>query len=427
MNSSDASPAPDAYTRAADKPAGRRARKRAPLARRILPWVLGGGLLLLLLIGMLPKAVPVSLAEAVQGPLRVTVFEEGKTRIRHRHTVSAPVGGFLDRVPLRAGAAIEEGRTVLATLRPATPAFLDPRSQAQAEAALQGAGAGLELRQAEAERAREMLELARKEFTRSDRLLASGSGSQSEWDNASSLVQVRSRERHAAEFALSIAGFEVAQARAALLQTESPASADERAPLSILAPVTGFVLTVFEESARIVAPGQPIMEVGDPRDLEAEIELLSSDAVAVRVGAPVSIEHWGGEHPLAGRVTLIERGGFTKISALGVEEQRVRVRVEFTDQPPAGLELGDRYRVEARIVTWEEDNVLQIPAGALFRRGNEWMAFVYENGKARRRPLEIGRQNGESAQVLRGLVAGDRVILHPPDTIDDDASVRETR
>jgi HlyD family secretion protein len=193
--------------------------------------------------------------------------------------------------------------------------------------------------------------------------------------------------------------------------------------MRILAPIDGFVLNVFEESARVVAPGQPIMEVGDPHDLEAEIELLSSDAVAVAPGADVSIEEWGGEQPLRGRVSLVERAGFTKYSALGVEEQRVKVRVDLIEPTPPGRELGDRYRVEARIVTWRGDDVLQLPTGALFRRGGDWMIFVVEDGTARLRKVEIAHNNGIAAEVLAGVPEGATVIVHPADQVRDGVSV----
>ncbi len=183
------------------------------------------------------------------------------------------------------------------------------------------------------------------------------------------------------------------------------------------------MLNVFQESARAIAAGEPIMEVGDPRDLEAEIELLSSDAVAVSPGAEVSIEQWGGETPLRGRVTVVERAGFTKISALGVEEQRVRVRVDFLDPAPPSRELGDRFRVEARIVTWRSGEVLLVPTGALFRRGGDWMTFVVEGGRARARAVQIAHHNGEAAEVINGLEAGHRVIVHPPDSVSESVRV----
>jgi HlyD family secretion protein len=221
---------------------------------------------------------------------------------------------------------------------------------------------------------------------------------------------------------LHVADFEIAQAEAALVQAQKPPS-EKSEPLRIIAPVDGYVLNVFEESARVVTPSMPIMEVGDPRDLEAEIELLSSDAVGVTPGAQVSIEHWGGDSPLRGRVSVVEPGAFTKISALGVEEQRVKVRVDFLDQPAIGHELGDRYRVEARIVTWHGNDVLQVPTAALFRRGNDWMTFALKDGKARLRKLEVAHNNGISAEVQSGLSPGEAVIVHPPDAVHDGSSV----
>ncbi len=397
-------------------------RRRQAHGRKLLLGLLGLGFVALLIAGLWPKPVPVELAAVSRGPLTVSVFEEGQTRIRHRHTVSAPFAGHLNRVPWRAGARIEAGKTVLATLQAEGSGFLDPRSAAQAQAGLQAAQAAQELRQAELERVQALLELAEKEFARADTLHRTRAISEQDWDNAKNQAQVRVRERHAAEFALRVAGFEVEQARAALLQVTAPAE-DAAAPLSILAPVNGYVLQVHEESARVVTSGTAIMEVGDPQDLEAEIELLSSDAVAVRPGADVSIEHWGGDRPLKGRVSLVERGGYTKISALGVEEQRVRVRVDFIDPVPEGKELGDRYRVEARIVTWHEDDVLQVPTGALFRRGNDWMVFVARDGRAIRHKVGIGRNNGIAAQVLDGLTERDQVILHPPDTLTEQTAV----
>jgi hypothetical protein len=204
------------------------------------------------------------------------------------------------------------------------------------------------------------------------------------------------------------------------MQAQHPES-EKSGPLQILAPVDGYVLNVYEESAGVVTPSLPIMEVGYPQDLEAEIELLSSDAVGVAPGADVSIEHWGGDSPLRGRVSVVEPGAFTKVSALGVEEQRVKVRVDFLDSAPSGL--GDRYRVEARIVTWRGHNVLQVPTGALFRRGNDWMTFAARQGKAQLRKVEITHNNGVAAEVCSGLSEGDAVIIHPPDTVHDGVSI----
>ena len=231
------------------------------------------------------------------------------------------------------------------------------------------------------------------------------------------------RELHSAEFGIRVAEFERVQAQAALAQVQTPATARSE-PFTLLSPVTGFVLSVQEESARTVAAGVALMEVGDPTDLEAEIELLSSDAVGVQPGAEVSIEQWGGAAPLRGKVTVVEPGGYTKVSALGVEEQRVKARVEFTDPIPATHPLGDRFRVEARILTWRGANVLQVPTGALFRRGNDWMTFVLAGGNARLTKVEIAHNNGLAAEVRSGLQQGQSVILHPPDALADGAAVK---
>ena len=389
-----------------------------------MPYALAAVLLAAIVYGFLPKPIEVEIAPVTAGPLTVSVLEEGKTRIRHRYTISPPIAGFLNRVELRAGAPIEKGRTVLATMQPQLASFLDPRSRAEAEARVKGAEAAKRRAQAEVERARESLGLAEKERVRAVDLKKKGVASQREFDTAEAQAAMSGRELRAAEFALEVAGFEKTQADAALMQTQTPGEVAAK-PVEIIAPVNGYVLTVFEESARVVAQGTPIMEVGDPADLEAEIELLSSDAVGVRPGAEVSIEQWGGGNPLRGKVTLIEPGGFTKISALGVEEQRVKVRVNFTDPIPPEHPLGDRFRVEARIVTWKSERVLQVPTGVLFRRGGDWMTFVFDGGRARITKVEIAHNNGVAAEVLSGLSEGQRVLLHPPDTVADGAAVKQ--
>jgi HlyD family secretion protein len=409
------------------KPVTSRTSRRQPgRGRKFVPYAVAVAIIAAVVAGLRPKPITVETASVSRGPLLVTVFEEGKTRIRHRYVISPPVAGFLNRVELRAGAPIKAGETVLATMKAESSGFLDPRTRAEAEARAKAAETTRMQRQAELDRGNASLELARKEFARADALRKTGAIATQQWDSAENRVQVLTRELRAAEFALRVADFEVAQAHAALLQAREP-TAEQSEPLKIISPVDGYVLNVYEESARVVTPATPIMEVGDPRDLEAEIELLSSDAVGVSPGADVSIEQWGGEAPLRGRVSIVEPGAFTKISALGVEEQRVKVRVDFLDPMPPGKELGDRYRVEARIVTWRGDDVLQVPTGALFRRGNDWMAFIVANGKTALRKVEITHNNGTAAEVRSGLSRDDTVIIHPPDTIKDGAAIAVTR
>jgi HlyD family secretion protein len=301
--------------------------------------------------------------------------------------------------------------------------FLDPRSEAEAHARLKAAEATKMRVEAEAERLRTSLGLAERERSRAEPLQRKGVISTKEWDAVDNQVAVLRRELRAGEFAVHVAEFEVAQARAALQPTQSPDFAKAE-PVKIVAPVSGYVLNVFEENARVLPAGTPIMEVGDPNDLEAEIELLSSDAVGVQPGAEVSIEQWGGEKPLRGKVSVIEPGAFTKVSALGVEEQRVKVRVDFVDPLPADHPLGDRFRVEARVVTWSGADVLQVPTGALFRRGGDWMTFLIESGRARLTKVHIAHNNGAAAEVRGGLHEGQNVILHPPDALTADAKVK---
>jgi HlyD family secretion protein len=377
-----------------------------------------------LYLGLRPKPVEVELATVSRGPMSLSVLEEGKTRIRNRYLVTPPVLGFLERVPLRAGAPIVQGETVLARIHPEPAALLNPRTQSEAEARVSAADALIQQRQADLERAKSSAELAERELGRVSKLRKSGAVSEREFDTAELEATVRNRELRGAEFGLKIAEFERKQAEAALLQAQG-ANPPAGQAIEIKAPVTGYVLNVFEESARVITPGTQIMEVGDTRDLESEIELLSTDAATVQPGAKVAIERWGGDKPLRGSVTLVEPAAFTKVSALGVEEQRVKVRVDFMDPLPEQRQLGDRYRVEARIQTWQSDDVMRVPTGALFRRGNEWMCFVAQSGEATLQRVEVGHNNGLEAEVLGGLTEGQQVILHPPDLIVEGARIKE--
>lgn len=402
----------------------KRPKSGSPLWRRLLPYLIGALVLGIILAGFRPTPVPVQLAEVTRGTLRITVLEEGKTRIPHRYVVSAPIAGVLSRVPHRAGAEVRAGETVLAIIRPEQAGFLHPRTLAEAEARVSTAEAARNHRTEEVERAASALRLAELEHRRAERLRRDQAISEQEWEQVEHLLQTRQREKNAAQFALEMATFELRQAEAALLSAEQSSPSASAEPFQVRSPVDGYVLQVFEESERVVRAGEAILEVGDPGTLEAEIEVLSSDAVGVRPGALVEIEHWGGDSPLQGRVTVVEPGGFTKISPLGVEEQRVLVRVEF--EPPAEEEgrLGDRYRVEARIVVWEEDDVLQVPSGALFRRGNQWVCFVAGNdGRAVLREVELRQHSGTAAQVVDGLKEGELVILYPPDTLEEGSRV----
>lgn len=392
----------------------------SPPWRRRLPLVAGLLLVALIMAGLWPRAVPVETGTVTRGPLAVTVDEEGMTRVKNRYVLSAPVAGQLRRIDWKAGAPVEAGRTVLATLETSGADFLDARSQAQAEARVRGAEARREAALAQRERASATAKMYGADFERLKQLYAQKVLSAQEFDAAQMRTTTALQDERAAEFGLKVAEFELEQARA-LLSREQPGGNAE--PLVITSPVSGRILRVFQESSRVVPGGFPLLEVGDPADLEVRIEVLSRDGVAIAPGARVSLEQWGGPAPLAARVRLVEPSAFTKVSALGVEEQRVYVVADFTDPLDRRPTLGDSYRVEAHIVTWESDRALRVPAGALFQRGGVWQAFVLDGRHTRLRAVSIGHNNGIEAEVLGGLAEGDRVVVYPGDKVADGTRV----
>jgi HlyD family secretion protein len=390
------------------------------LIRKFITWTLGLGLLGIIGYGLRPRPIEVETGTVARGPLTVHVVEEGKTRIRNRYIVSAPVSGHMRRVPFKNGDLVKANETVLATIEPAISPLLDPRAKAEAEARLQAVEAA-NLKAAQAlEMAHTAEKFAQQNWERTKKLIQAKSISDIDRDNAERDFEMRTRETRAAEFAVKVAEYELAQARAALMQIETPGNS---ILIEVRSPVGGAVLRVMQESATIVTPGVPILEVGDPADFEIEAEILSRDAVAIKPGAVVSIEQWGGDKPLQGRVRLVEPAAFTKISALGVEEQRVIVLSDLVNAPAEARRLGDRYRVEVRVAVWHGDDVLLVPAGALFREGSDWKTFVFDNGVARKRSLEAGHSDGRMTEVLKGLEAGTQVLLHPPDTVKDGSAV----
>ncbi|MEY4939311.1 MAG: hypothetical protein RIQ93_1046 [Verrucomicrobiota bacterium] len=395
--------------------------------RPSLPLLGGLALVALIVIGLWPGAVPVESAAVRRGPLVVTVDEQGMTRVKNRYVVSAPVAGQLRRIDWKAGAEVVAGKTVLAVLEPGGVDFLDARSQAQAEARVRAAGAARDAAAAQRARASAGARLSAAEFERAKVLREQKVLSAQEYDLAQMRAETGAQDVRAAEFASKVAEFELEQAQALLIrgQPASPGANDwKRAePIVLTSPVGGRILRVLQESSRVVPAGFPLMEVGDPTDLEVRVEVLSRDGVAIRPGARVILEQWGGSEALAARVRLVEPSAFTKISALGVEEQRVYAVADFTEPLERRATLGDAYRVEARIVVWESPETLQAPSGALFQRRGAWQAFVAEQGRARLRTVKTGRTNGVATEILEGLKAGDRVIVYPGDKVTDGARV----
>jgi HlyD family secretion protein len=391
--------------------------------RSVLTIVVGLALVGALALAFRPEPVPVDLERVTRGPLRVTVDEEGKTRIRERYVVAAPLAGKLRRIELRAGDRVAAAKTILATIDPVEPELLDPRAAAQAEARVRAAQAAEQRVRAELERSRSAAELAAKELERQRRLYETEVLARQELDATEQRATATAEELRAGRFSVRIAGFELEQARAALLRTRRTSTGGAEWRLEVPAPIDGSVLRVFQESETVVAPGTPLVEVGDTSDLEVDVEVLSRDAVRIARGAPVLFEQWGGDRPLRGRVRVIEPSAFTKVSALGVEEQRVHVIADLEEPASARPELGDAYRVEARIVEWEAASVLKVPASALFRHDGRWAVFRLAGHRAELRGVGIGRTNDVEAELRSGLELGDLVIAHPSDKIEDGTRV----
>lgn len=393
--------------------------------RQSLLAVLVIALLAALAYAFAPRPVAAETARVARGPLRVTVDDDGRTRIKERYVVSAPLGGQLRRIELHAGDEVRAGRTVIAVIDPAEPGLIDARMRAQLEARVRAAETSVRLADPRVARVRAALELAQLELTRAEQLAQREAIARQDLDRAREAARATAEELKAADYSRQIAAYELEQARAALLRTSPEARArDCTAELEVPSPVDGRVLRVFQEDAAVVAPGTRLVEVGDPADLEAEIDVLSTDAVRIRPGARVDFEQWGGDQVLEGRVRVVEPSGFLKISALGVEEQRVNVIVDFVTPRERRRPLGDAYRVEARIVTWEGNDVLKLPVGALFRSGGVWSVFLVREGRARLTPVEIGHGNDREVEVVLGLKPGDEVVVHASDKVADGVAIR---
>lgn len=358
-----------------------------------------------------PAPLPVETARATRGPLQVTVDEEGTTRVRDRYVVAAPIAGRVARLLVREGDSVRAGGVVARIF----PAPLDPRSRAQVRAQLGAAEDAQRAAAVAVAQARLVHDQAHRAWERAERMASQNSIAPAEREQAELEEAARARELESADFRAQAAAHDVEVARAAV------AAGTE--PITIRAPVRGRVLRVPEPSERVVAAGTPLLELGDPARLEIMADLLSTDAVAVAAGAPMLVEGWGGR-PLRGRVRLVEPSAVTKVSALGVEEQRVNVIGDFVDAPAA---LGDRYRVVIRIIVWQGDSVLTIPASALFRAGDGWRVFVVERGRARQRDIVVGHRTPFAAEIVRGLEEGDIVVPYPSDRIIEGARVAARR
>jgi HlyD family secretion protein len=376
-----------------------------------------------LIYALLPKPVAADLASVDRGAIEVTIDEEGVARIRDVYNVSATVGGYLNRFPLEVGDAVERGYTVVAEIRPSAPSFLDERTRRELEAAVGAASAGVRLAEAELARAQADLRMREADLERSARLAQSGTISARAMDEAETANDSARAAVAQAEAALELRRNELTSAEARLIQPGGEDPQGGACCMLIRAPVSGVVLKVHAESAQVVPAGALIAEIGDPSDMEVAVDLLSTDAVRVALGAAAYIEGWGGGKTLSARVRRVEPSAFTKVSALGIEEQRVNVLLDLLDPRTAWEALGHEFRVMVRISVWRGDDVVRVPLSALYRRGDGWTVFRVLDGRAVETAVRIDHRDTAFAEVLEGLKPGDTVVLHPSDQVEEGVKV----
>jgi HlyD family secretion protein len=368
-------------------------------------------------VALWPQSMEVAVVRAERGPMQVTVDEDGETRVRDRFLVTAPVSGRVQRIEIEPGDKVVRGKTVLARITPAESPLLDPRTRGELTASVEAGTAAVGQARAERQRALTALDRSRSTLRRQQELMKAGAISSDDLEAAETAVTSGEDALRAAEFAERRAEGELQLARARLA---APGTSGRS--VDVLAPIDGTILKRLRESEGVVPVGEPLLEIGEPSRMEIVADLLSTDAVRVSPGAEVLIEQWGGGHTLHGRVRRVEPSGFMKVSALGVEEQRVNVIIDFTN-PAEAARLGDGYRVEVRIVLWKDDNVLKVPVGGLFRQGEGWAVFVVDEGRVRRQTVQLGQRNENDGQITSGLEAGATIVLHPPDTLTDGTRV----
>lgn len=373
--------------------------------------------------GFIPKAVDVDLVDVSRGPLLVTIEEEGRTRLKDRFVLSAPTAGYMRRIEVKVGDPVRKGQ-VVAALEPLRSQALDPRSRAEAEATVNAAQAGLNAATEKERAATADADYIEKRLARMTNLHAKGSIAKDQLDQIQSEARKTRAFQGAAKASVDIARAELDRIKKTLQDFPPGGRVEKRDALSVSSPVDGTVFKVYRESEGTVAVGEPLMDVGNVKNLEVRVDLLSSDAAKMKKGARVWFKRWGGEGTLTGAVRVVEPVGFTKVSSLGVAEQRVLVIADITSPHELWRALGDGYRLEAHFVVWEGKDVLQVPAGALFRLGTKWAVFAEDDGKARQRIVEIGQRNGLTAEILSGLKQKDRAIAHPDASIGDGTRIR---
>jgi HlyD family secretion protein len=375
--------------------------------------------------GFIPKAVDVDLVDVSRGPLQVTIEEEGRTRLKDRFVVSAPTAGYMQRISVKVGDPVRKGQ-IVAALEPLRSQALDPRSRAEAEAIVSAVEAGLNAVVEKERAAKADVDYIEKRLERMTNLYDKGSIAKDQLDQIQSEAKKARAVQGAAKAAVDVSRADLERAKKTI-QDYTRGRTEKRDTVYVSSPVDGSIFRIYRESEGTVAIGEPLMDIGNAKNLEVRVDLLSSDAVKIKKGARVLFKRWGGEGTLTGIVRVVEPAGFTKLSSLGVEEQRVLVIVDMTSPPDVWRALGDGYRLETHFVVWEGREVLQVPASALFRSGTKWAVFLEDNGKARQRIVETGQRNGLTAEILSGLKEKEKVIAHPDDSIGDGALIRRRK
>lgn len=374
-------------------------------------------------IGFIPRPVLVDIKIVQRAPLQVTIEEEGKTRVIDRYVLSAPVDGFARRIYMDVGDSVEKDQQIV-FLEPLRSKVLDPRSRAEAEARASAAKAASNAADRNVRATDADAQFAASELERLKRLYDSRTISLERLQQSEANARRTRANLESAKFAVQVAQFEMTAAEAALNYSAAQEAGEAPETVTIKAPVSGNILRIHHKSEGVVNKGDPLLEIGDPLSLEVEVDVLSRDAIKIPPGIKVLFERWGGDETLQGVVRTVEPVGFTKISALGVEEQRVLVIVDLTSPTDKWQRLGDGYRMETLFILWEGKDILQVPSSALFRHNDDWSLFVVTDEQAEIRPVEIGHRSGISAQILSGLAEGDQVINHPGDNLEEGSRVR---
>ncbi|RUX28826.1 HlyD family efflux transporter periplasmic adaptor subunit [Mesorhizobium sp. M7A.F.Ca.US.011.01.1.1] len=389
-------------------------------------WIKRVGLALLAValvagFGWALREQPALVDEAVvtAAPMKVTIREEGMTRVRDVYAVSAPIAGHLTRTVVNEGDEVQAS-TVVASIHPLDPPLIDRRAEAELLASRDAARAGVGVAEIDLQRAQSALKLAQDELARTVKLFGSGFVSESALQRLTNEVDLQKNAVDAAKAVIGLRAAELANAEARLLQPDPADPTGESCCVNLRAPIDGTVLAVMARSEQAVAAGAKIAEIGNVHDLEIAVDLLSSDAVRIASGTKAEISDWGGDHALRATVRRVDPAAFTKVSALGIEEQRVTVVLDLED---TDVRLGHGYRVFVEMTVWECAECVQVPIGALFRNGDRWNVFVADGGRARQTDVQIGHMNDDVAEVLTGLEPGVSVVVHPSDTLVDEGLV----